>query len=454
MSAHEKERSELSVVLLVAAVQFVNILDFVMVMPMGPDFSAALGIPLSSLGFIGGAYTFAAALAGLAGSLFLDRFERRRALGLSMIGLVAGTALGGFALPLSHLAPMVRIANQFHQPPALVALMAARVLAGIFGGPATSLALSIIADVIPPARRGRAMGLVMGAFALASVVGVPMGLRSAQAFGWQAPFFGTAAIGILVALSAVALLPTLSGHIEAARARDRFAFLALFRRKLPLLALVSTAVTMMAGFTLIPNISSYVQGNLGYPRGRIDLLYAVGGIFSLLATQSGGRLVDRIGYGKTALLGTAVLEVTLFVGFVMPAPPIPVLALFVLFMSSMGLRNVANQSLATLVPEPEERAGFMSMRSAVQHIASSMGAFLGAQLLGESGGKLVGMPTIAWITIALSALVPWMTFWLESLVKRRDAQRGAPPIDPLAKSPAAGPASAAAVAAPLLSSQR
>ena len=53
-------RSETAIVALVAAVQFVNILDFLMVMPMGPDFAVALGIPSSKLGYIGGSYTAAA----------------------------------------------------------------------------------------------------------------------------------------------------------------------------------------------------------------------------------------------------------------------------------------------------------------------------------------------------------------------------------------------------------
>src|SRR5438094_10526029 len=87
------EQRERAVVLLVAAVQFVNILDFVMVMPMGPDFARALGIPASNLGLIGGSYTAAAAVSGLLCSLFLDRFDRRPALGLAMIGAVAGPAL-------------------------------------------------------------------------------------------------------------------------------------------------------------------------------------------------------------------------------------------------------------------------------------------------------------------------------------------------------------------------
>ena len=67
---------ERTVVLLVAAVQFVNLLDFMMVMPLGPDFAKALDIPLSHIGYLGGAYTLSAAVAGFVGSLFLVRFDR------------------------------------------------------------------------------------------------------------------------------------------------------------------------------------------------------------------------------------------------------------------------------------------------------------------------------------------------------------------------------------------
>src|SRR4051812_10438109 len=97
-----------------------------MVMPLGPDFARALGIPNSDLGMVGGSYTAAASISGLTGALFLDRFDRRRALAVAMLGLVIGTFAGGFATSFAT-------------------MMAARVLAGTFGGPATSLSLSIIA---------------------------------------------------------------------------------------------------------------------------------------------------------------------------------------------------------------------------------------------------------------------------------------------------------------------
>src|SRR5438105_3427533 len=182
--------SERTLLLLVASVQFVNILDFMIVMPLGPDLATALHIPTARLGLIGGSYTAAAAVAGLVGSLFLDRFDRRSALAVAMLGLALGTAAGGLATGMGS-------------------LMAARVLAGAFGGPATSLALSIVADAVPPQRRGKAMGTVMAAFAAASVLGVPAGLELARRGGWRAPFFAVAELGTVVTAGAVVLLPPL-----------------------------------------------------------------------------------------------------------------------------------------------------------------------------------------------------------------------------------------------------
>jgi predicted MFS family arabinose efflux permease len=423
-----------------------------MVMPLGPDFAAALAIPLSTLGYIGGAYTFSAAFAGLAGSLFLDRFDRRKALGVAMLGLVLGTALGGFAAQLAHWAPIEWLAHAIDRPAPLVALMFARVVAGAFGGPATSISISIIADVVPPERRGKAMGMVMGAFAAASVLGVPAGLELARRGGWRMPFFGVAAIGLVIGFGAIFLLPPLTGHLAAAMARNRFAFLQLFKRPLALISWTTTAVVMMAGFILIPNISSYVQGNLEYPRARIGLLYGAGGVLSLFATQIGGRVVDRIGAAKTALVGSIALLGIVYIGFVIAPPPIPIVALFMCFMTAMGLRNVSFQTITSRVPDASERAGFMSIQSAVQHFASSAGAFSSAAILTEQSGKLIGMPKVATISMSLSAVVPILIFILEKNVLARDRARVVPPkIDPLAI--IVGPASGAPVAPPLPGAQ-
>jgi predicted MFS family arabinose efflux permease len=403
--------SERTLLFLVGAVQFVNVLDFMMVMPLGPDFAAGLGIPASRLGLVGGAYTFSAAVAGVAAAGVLDRFDRRKALAVAMLGLVCATAAGGLA---SGLATM----------------LAARVAAGAFGGPATSLSLSIVADLVPPERRGKALGAVMGAFSVASVLGVPAGLELARRGGWRLPFFSVAVLGLLVAGGGLLLMPPMTGHRSAARAAAGWPGWALLRQRAARLSLAATACSMMSGFAIVPNIAAHLQLDLGYPRERLGGLYMAGGAVSFLVLRLAGRWVDRAGAPRVSAAGTAVFAVVILIAFAHPPAGLPVVAVFVAFMVGNSLRNVATTTLSSRVPSPPERARFMSTQSAVQHLASALGAALSTQVL-EVGpdGRLAGMRTLAYFSVAVAAPVPLLVAWVAGAIARREAPSVAGPVE-------------------------
>jgi predicted MFS family arabinose efflux permease len=406
--------SERRVIFLVGAVQFVNVLDFTMVMPLGPDFAAALHIAPSELGKVIAGYGPAAALAGLLGSFFLDRFDRRKALAVTMLGLVAGTLAGGLAHNLTQ-------------------LTLARVIAGAFGGPATSLAYAVIADVIPPARRGKAMGAVMGAFSVAQVVGVTAAVIASRHFGWQTPFFGTAAIGLVVTIGAILLLPPLTAHRDAARAAQAPApaLGQLLSRPTVWLSYAMTAVLMASGFLVIPNFPSWVLNNLGYPRDRLPLLVAVGGAASFVTLRLVGRLVDRWGSSRIATLAVAASLGIMYVYFVRPPHPAPVLLLHVSFMIALGARNVAYNALTSQVPQPFERARFLSIQSTVYHAVAGLAAWLSSSLLSaRPDGALVGMTRVVVISMALGALFPLLLRLVEGRVRREGAAAPSPPAIP------------------------
>jgi predicted MFS family arabinose efflux permease len=398
-----RARSERTLLFLVGAVQFVNVLDFMMVMPLGPDFAAALGIPSSRLGLIGGAYTFAAAVSGIAGVGFLDRFDRRTALGTAMLGLVLATFTGGLATGLGS-------------------MLAARLLAGFFGGPATSLALSIVADQVPPERRGRALGSVMSAFSVASVLGVPAGLELARIGGWRLPFFAVAGLGLALAGSSLALMPPMRGHLGRAGGPPPPPIL---RRPLVLLSLTGSATAFMASFALIPNISAHLQLNLRYPRARLGLLYMAGGAVTFATMRLAGRLVDRSGAPAVAAGATALLLSVLAIGFAFPPAGLHILPVFVAFMVANSTRNVSMSTLSTQVPEPAERARFMSAQSAVQHLAAAAGAALSSRILWESEGRLHGMTGLAAFCGALSLALPFVAAGVASGLRRRRENLGA-----------------------------
>lgn len=391
--------SERLLVFLIGAVQFVNILDFMMVMPLGPDFARALHIPLSQLGLVGGSYTLAAAAAGLVGSVFLDRFDRRSALALAMGGLAFGTFAGGFATGLHS-------------------LLAARVLAGLFGGPATSISLSIIGDAVPAHRRGKALGAVMGALSVAQVLGVPASLKVAEWAGWQAPFFALSGLGLLITAATITLLPPMREHLTSASEVGVHppALRPLFRRTV-VLSYAMTAVCMGAGFLLIPNISAFVQVNLGFPRSSLWQLYGAGGVLSFITLRVVGKLVDRFGSFRLGTIGSLLLFVAIWRIFIdVPVNPRVVLP-FLFFMFALSVRNVAYSTLTSKVPATEERGRFMSFQSAVQHLASAAGAIVSSFILAQGpGGQLLHMPRLAVLSLVLVMALPVLLWLVERAV--------------------------------------
>ncbi len=397
-----REISENVVLALVAAVQFVNILDFVMVMPLGPDFAKALAIPESHIGWIAAAYTGPAAVSGLLSSIVVDRFDRRTVLGVSILGLVLGTLAGGFAFDL-------------------YSMLTARAIAGVFGGPATSIAYAIVSDLFPPEKRGRAIGFMMGAFSVASIFGIPAALRLATFATWRAPFFGLAALGLVVNVGVFLLLPRLRLHLE--RTSEPIRWSHLFGRPVVLVSWLATAVVFGSSFLVIPNISAFVQHNLEYPREYLDRLYLVGGIANLIAMQAVGRLVDRFGSAPVGTFGAISLSCVIAAGFVVYPPALPVMAVFVGFMVSMAFRNVAFSTLTTKVPAPAERGRFTSIQSAIQNLAGAGAASIASVLLTTTpNGALDGLPTVASLAICLTLVLPFLLWWIERTLRRTHSE--------------------------------
>lgn len=400
--------AERRTIFLIGAVQFINVLDFVMVMPMGPDFATALHIDMAHLGAIGGAYTAAAAVSGVISSVFLDRFDRRAALGLAMLGLSLGTIAGGLAWNLPT-------------------LLLARVLAGSFGGPATALAMSIVTDAVPAERRGRAMGAVAGAFSVASVVGVPIGLELARRGGWRLPFFAIGGLGLLFNALVFAWLPQMRGHLQAALARpiEWLQAVAVFGRREFRVCYVMAVVAMASGFAIIPNLSGYCQFNMGLPRADLGQLYLWGGAASFFSMRLTGRAVDRFGAVGTVSLATVIFVGILWFGIWNWHGWPSAIVVFVPFFIANSTRFVSFNAVTSKVPKPAERAKFMASLSAVQHMAAAVGATASGAMLTElPDHKLQGMGNVALFAAGLAVLQPLLVALVERQVRAANAPSG------------------------------
>ena len=178
----------MGILLLLAAIQFTNILDFVIIMPIAPWAQVRYGITPAQFGHVVAAYGFASFVGSILAAKFLDRFGRKTALLTLYLGFSISTLLCGLA-------------------PTYETLVAARALTGLFGGVVGAALMAIIGDVFADYRRGTAMGVVMSSFALASIIGLPIGLLLVEFFGTGAPFIALAVASSVVWLGVFRIMP-------------------------------------------------------------------------------------------------------------------------------------------------------------------------------------------------------------------------------------------------------
>ena len=141
MPAPLSPRTERFFLLTLAGIQFSHVLDFMIMMPLGPILMAAFGIGTHEFGLLVASYSFSAAVSGILAATFVDLFERKHL-------LLIVFALFGVATLACGLAP------------GYSTLILARGLAGVFGGIMGALVQTMIADAIPFSRRARASGVV------------------------------------------------------------------------------------------------------------------------------------------------------------------------------------------------------------------------------------------------------------------------------------------------------
>lgn len=381
---------ERAVLLTLATVQFTSIVDFMVIMPLGPQLRRTLAINPAQFALIVSSYTISAGVAGFVASTVIDRFGRKSAFLSLYVGFLVGTLLCGLATTY----PL---------------LLAARVVTGAFGGVLGGMAMAIVGDVFPDARRGRATGILMSAFSLASIFGVPFGLYLGTRFDWHAPFLMLVALGLPVLGVGLKAFPPLRDHLAKGPADLWERMVEVYTSPNHLRAFALITSVMLGTFLVVPFISPYFVSNVGLTENDLPWIYVGGGVCSLVSSPLIGRWADY--WGKLQVYRVIAPASALIMLTITTLPrvglPLAVATVSVLMVTNSG-RMVAAMAMINASVEPRLRGGFMSAYSSVQHIASGLGAFLAGLILAEApDGRLLNYGWVGLIGMAFTFLSLW-----------------------------------------------
>lgn len=389
-------RSEWALILVLVAIQFTHMVDFVIIMPLGDRLQRELAITPAQFGYIVAAYAWAAGLASLVATFVMDRLDRRTVLLTMYAGFAVSTLFCG-------------LASNYEQ------MLLARTLAGVFGGLAAVTILAVIGDVFPVEKRGRASGAVMSAFAVASIAGLPIGLLLAEWFGRGAPFVALAGLSAAVWVVTWVRLPNVCGHLAANRPSRWEEFAAVAREPRHLWAFAFTFFLVLGTFTVASFVGPVLSSINGWSESQLAVIYMVAGALTLVGMNVIGRLADRLPrLSLFRVLGFLTLIVTVAVSNLPPGPLWVAVVAISAFMVFASGRMVPAQAMLLGTAVARNRGGFMSLNTAVQHLATGVApAIAGAIITKGPDGKLTGFPLVGLVAAATATVAIVLAGWVQ-----------------------------------------
>jgi MFS transporter, Spinster family, sphingosine-1-phosphate transporter len=358
--------------------------------------------------------------AGLIGSAFMPTYmlvsfvagyigDRSRRLVLA----VAGVTIWSLATAGSGLAATFGV------------LLFARCLVGVGEASFAVVTPSLISDLYPPDRRGRAMAIFYAAIPVGSAFGFMLSGYVGEQHGWRTAFFVAGGPGLLLALSLLFVKEPPRGRFDLVSSRPMGRPLGeslpyLWRRPS---YVVNTAAQAIYTFTqggLAFWMPTYFVQERGIPLGRANLLFgAVLVVAGLLGTIIGGQIGDGLARRNQAahfsFSGWALVATAPFTLLAVLAPqpaifwPSMFLVLFLLFLNTGPL----NAAMANVLPPDLRAIGFGVYTFAI-HL---FGDFPSPFLIGKAADQIgLRMPVlIAGLLLVPSGLV--LLLWRNTLVR-------------------------------------
>lgn len=369
--------------LTLAAINFTNIMDFMIMMPLGPQLMRLFNITPQQFGILVSCYTISAGISGFFTAFIVDKFDRKRFLQFLYVGFLVGTLACGLA-------------------PTFALLMAARIFTGIFGGVLGAIVLAIVGDVIPFERRGRAMGFIMAAFSVASVFGVPFGLWIATEFTWHAPFLFLAVLALPVQFCIYKFIPSLKKHVKASQQNTVWQTLRNItsnpnQRK----AITFMMVVMFGHFSIIPFLSPYMVSNVGFTEHQLSYIYLFGGLCTIVSSPLIGKLSDTIGKQKvfTWFVSFSCIPILLITNMPHVDVWLALIATSAFFAISSG-RFIPAQAMVTATVVPQNRGSFMSIVSSMQQLSAGLASYIaGVIIVKQPGGEMSNYNLVGFMSV-------------------------------------------------------
>ncbi len=360
----------------VSFIQFVHALEFMALTPLFVWMAVDFDVPATYAGYAASAYMGGAALSGVLAVRWMHRAALKPLLLLALILLAVLSALGA-------------ISSEF----GLFILL--RLGAGLLGGFLMSAAMTLLLNGMNAELRTDAIAIVVSAFALVSIAGMPATLFIAVELGWRIALMTLAVLCLLAAAIAHRYLP--SNQLVAAQPSQ----LALGKEAWRWLSL--PAIAQAGSLLLIPVLIPILELRYDTQAQQMPVIFMLGGVAALTASRLSATGIKKWGETRISDLGTLILLLSLIMlalgwgtayGFM------------ILFMIGSYSRLVCASACSASYPTQARRGRFMALQTTSNHIGSFIALAVPSLLLGTLNVSLSTLNVLLLLTALVALALP------------------------------------------------
>lgn len=309
------------------------------------------------------------------------RIERKTLLlGLTLLMIVSGT--------------IVAVA------PGYPSFMFGRALIGIAIGGFWSLSAATAMRLVQPEQVSRALAIVNGGNALATVIAAPAGSFLGSLIGWRGAFFCVVPVAVLAVVWLLISLPSFKGERQAGSGN----VLRLMKQLPVALGMVAVSVFFMGQFMLFTYLRPFLEGVTGVSVSTLSLMLLGLGLAGFIGTFLIERFMGRGLYRTLTIIPLIMAAIALALVSFGKSP-----VLTAVLLGLWGLVATAAPVgwwtwLAQTLPEDAEAGGGLLV--AIVQLAIAGGAIIGGLAFDLSGYKatfelsaavLVAASVLAWL---------------------------------------------------------
>ena len=258
------------------------------------------------------------------------------------------------------------------------------------------------------------MGFMQMGFGASMVLGIPISLYLANAWGWQVPFLMIVVLATIVWILIFIKIKPITEHLLIKNDRNAISHLfhTLSQRNYRI-GFLATAFLSLGGFMMMPWGSAFAINNLKVTPQQLPMMFMASGVSSLVIMPIIGKLSDQMDKFKIFTIASTwlIIMVVIYTNL-SPVPFWLVLVLNIFFMIGIISRMVPAMALTSALPQMQDRGAFMSINSSLQQIAGGFAAALGGMIVVQKDkfSPLQHYDTLGYVIVVLSVVCIFLVY--------------------------------------------